>query len=740
MLVALALSVALADTVRDTTYTSDALRQLVADAAIQNRRVPPSLQSYRARVESELSILVRRADGSDVALQIEEVESTVSWQRTGALTQRVVGYRARLAGPNLSALGMIHRAWIVPVLYGNRLELFAGRDTTRRARHRRARRDILIAVVHPLADDRESVYRFSGGDTVVTIRAAGRAIPVAVVHVAARPDPRRRVAVFQGDLYIDALRKHMVRMRGRFDIIGGRPSLRERLTSALIQGVAFVDLTNSEIAGAYWLPATQRIEGEIGSPLSGDTRSAFRVVSRFDDYEINDTTPTVAVDSLRLLPHRLTFAPSDSLSGFHAWTAPLGSATESVRTDDFQDLLPDRWRATGPPRLDFRTEHFSDALHFDRVEGLYTGFGASLRFRDAAPGLVARANAGYAWTEQTLRGGTELSWIHERWTLGVHAARTLDNTNDFVTPFTSGPGLEALLVQDDYDYVDRRRATASLLRSWAPASSLAPLLTRWELGVGRDDGERTRLTRGIFPPSILMNDSLLRPNRGVAPGDYVRGAFTLDYNPGVDAGYVRAGLGARLRYEGGGGQLAWQRVEGRLAGNQIYGPFLLGARLDGGIVAGTRIPPQQIFEIGYGEGLLAYDYKEFGGDRAAVMQEEALYALPLWRRPLRIGAFILPSPSPAVALGAQHGWADASTRAARLALIGLGPRVDPATNVPLLDPATGLPLPASRPTDGIRTSIDLTLRFFGNSIALGVAQALESGAKPGLVFRLGSTL
>jgi hypothetical protein len=739
MLVALALSVALADTASDTTYTSDALRQLVADAAMQNQRVPASLQSYRARVESELSLLIRRTDGSDVAVQIEQVESTVRWQGTGALTQHVVGYRARLAGPNLSALGIIHQAWIVPVLYGNRLELFAGRDTTRRAR-RRARHDTLIVVLHPLADDRESVYRFSGGDTVVTIRAAGRAIPVAIVHVVARPGLRRPTAVFQGDLYVDAVRKHIVRMRGRFDIIGSRRTLGDRIRSAVIQAVAFVDLTNSEVAGAYWLPATQRIEGQFGSPLSGDARSAFRVVSHFDDYEMNDTTPVLAADSMRLLPHRLTFAPSDSLSGFHEWNTPLGSATESVRTDDFQDLLPDRWRDTGPPRLDFRTEHFADALHFDRVEGLYTGFGANLKFRDAAPGLVARANAGYAWTEQTLRGGAELSWIRGPWTLGARAARTLDNTNDFATAFTPGPGLEALIVQDDYDYVDRRRATVSLLRAWGPRSSLTPLLTRWEFGVGRDDGERTRLTRGIFAPSVFLSDSLLRPNRGVAAGDYVRGAFTVAYNPGVDAGYVRAGLGARLRYEGGGGQLAWQRLEGRLAGNEIYGPFLLGARLDGGIVAGTRIPPQQIFEIGYREGLLAYNYKQFGGDRAAVLQEEALYALPLWRRPLRIGALILPSPSPAVALGAQHGWADASTRAGRLALIGLGPRVDPATNLPIRDPATGLPLPASRPTDGVRTSIDLTLRFFGNSVAFGVAQALDAGAKPGFVFRLGSTL
>ena len=43
-------------------------------------------------------------------------------------------------------------------------------------------------------------------------------------------------------------------------------------------------------------------------------------------------------------------------------------------------------------------------MKFDRVQGLYTGMGAVLRLRDAAPGLTLRAAAGWAWNEKSARG------------------------------------------------------------------------------------------------------------------------------------------------------------------------------------------------------------------------------------------------------------------------------------------------------------------------------------------------
>jgi hypothetical protein len=666
-----------------------------------------------------------------------------------------------LAGFDISALTVLKRAWAVPVLYGNRLGLFLGGDTTRRAR-RAAARDTAIRVVHPFGRDRELIYRYSGGDTAVTIRVNGETIPVARIRVAPRAHLAHRVVVFEGDIDIDLRFAEIVRMRGAFEAVGGHAKLGARLEAVAIEGVAFIDLTNREAGNRYWLPSAQRIEVEVGSPVAGENRTLFRIVSHFGAYTLNDTTanardsrPPLAAgavipdstvrdsgqtgDRMRVLPHTLTFAPADSVSGYVAWQTPLGAATTSVRADDFAAFMPDRWRSTGPPRLDFGTQQFADFLHFDRVEGLFTGAGGTLRFRDAAPGLVLRANAGWAWTERTARAGSTLEWRQGPWQLGATASRTLDNTNDFRTIFTSGPLLEALIVQDDYDYVDRRRATAYAVHRWLGPGNGPGVVVRIEGGPGEDAGDRARITRGIFPPRVLMADSLFRPNRNVLAGRYLRGAFTIDINPGVDAGFVQQGVGVRLHYEVAGGGIGWQRAEARVSADRAFGPFTFLGRADGGVVAGSVIPPQQLFEIGTTEGLLAYDYKQFGGDRAAVVQGEVLYALPFWNAPLRLGGIVLPSPAPALAAGVQTGWADASAASARRALIALGSRADPATNAVLRDPA-GTPIPASSPTNGVRTSADLILRFFGGAAGAGIARSFDPGARVQFVVRLGAAL
>ena len=154
---------------------------------------------------------------------------------------------------------------------------------------------------------------------------------------------------------------------------------------------------------------------------------------------------------------------------------------------------------------------------------------------------------------------------------------------------------------------------------------------------------------------------------------------------------------------------------------------------------GSVIPPQQLFEIGSVEGLLAYDYKQFGGDRAAVWQGEMRYALPFLNSPLRFAGIVLPSPSPALAIGFQSRWAAAGTEAATRALVALGARVDPRTNVVLRDSA-GVPIPASRPSNGVRTSLNAIIRLFGGAAGVGLARSLDKGATVQFVVRIGAAL
>jgi len=188
------------DTAQDSVYATPALRALAERVSARNATVPRGLGSYRVTIESEMSVLLRSPDGREGATQVEQTESVARWRRTGAFTQRVVGYRSRLSGFDISALSLIKQAWAVPVLYGNRLGLFLGSDTTRRARRAAARRDTSVRVVHPFARDRDQVYRYTGGDTAVTIRVNGQVIPVARIHVTPRRHLPRRVVVFEGDV------------------------------------------------------------------------------------------------------------------------------------------------------------------------------------------------------------------------------------------------------------------------------------------------------------------------------------------------------------------------------------------------------------------------------------------------------------------------------------------------------------------------------------------------------------
>src|SRR5262245_7208133 len=108
----------------DSTYSSPALRRFIAEAAAANR-TPAELHGYRAQIESDIAFLAPDPRGQEHASQLEQVESTVQWKRSGALEQHVIGYRSR-AMLNLSGLTLLRRPWVLPTLYGDRLRLMIG--------------------------------------------------------------------------------------------------------------------------------------------------------------------------------------------------------------------------------------------------------------------------------------------------------------------------------------------------------------------------------------------------------------------------------------------------------------------------------------------------------------------------------------------------------------------------------------------------------------------------------------
>lgn len=704
----------------DSVYASAAVRAMVSDASRLNRQVPPTLAGYRASAESELAVVARRSEGNEGVVSIEQTQNEVRWDRSGAYEQHVVGYRAQSIGLQFSSLSFFRQAWTVPVLYGNRLTLLFGRDTTR-ARLAGRRREQRLVAVHPLAEDREAVYRFSGGDTLVTLRVDGREIPIVRIMAEPRADLPDSTVAFRGELDLDVLRHVLVRMRGYLVRQRPRPSLIGRVASlGGLEAVAFLKLENGEVDGRYWLPTYQRFEAQIGFTSATESRSIFRIITRFQDHQVaaSAAASATATDTLSAQPFALTYATRDSLARREGWRSAMGEATGRVHSDDFNDIGPDVWRPTGHARYAWRVQRLMDAVHFNRVEGLYTGYGAEWRLRDAVPGLTLRGNAGWAWSEQALRGHVGGDWARGANTYIARAGRTLDITNDFRHVFDSGSVIGPALGSDNYDYVDRRLVAVGV---WRRLGKGRTAILRLETGPASDRMVHRTLSHGLY-----RGDSAFRENRGAREGDYWRHWAALEWHPDVSAEFVRSGVGGLVSAEVAQGDVRYTRLEGRLTARKSAGRFTVAARGDVGALLGAEPPPQQLFELGRTQNLPGYDYKEFAGTDAAVVRGLVMYRLGLLQSPIRVRRWFTPPIAPALAAGVQSGWTqvrgDGGWRAME-ELAWRGAETAPAGG----DGAGAPPIvnAPSRITDGVRTSVTLGLRFFGGAVGAGVTRAVD---------------
>lgn len=689
-------------------YASVALRDLVAAAAEANHRPPIELQGYRSHIETELALILRDTLGREHAAEVEQLATEAHWTRAERYALHIVGYRSENVGVPYSTLSIV-RGWTVPTLFGERLlfgAYIAGSD----------RRDTLTAV-HPFAADREKYYRYTGGDTVAVLRIGARQIPIVRIRVRPEFTGPTSLAVFDGEIDIDAMRHEIIRMRGQIEILGGRSGSGSRLMRLTgFVSAAYVEFVNAEIAGKYWLPATQRTEFQASFPLLGQTRAVLRIVSSISDIVVEDSTPSR--DTTGSLRVAVTWAPDDSIGRFHDWRREIGVQTASVQSADFDDLAPPAWRSNGPPRFSLFPNSLRRVFRFNRVEGLYLGVAPTLDFRSAQPGLSVGAFGGWAFSEKTARGGAIASYTRGHSTISARAERALVSTNDFTLPIDEDPGFAALLASvDNYDYVDRETAVALLSRAANRANVARATL---QLGVGQDRAVAAHIDHGL-----VSQGERFRPNRGALDGSYAIGTAELELYPAVTGDFVSPGIGARAHYEIGRGQLDWERAEIALGARHYVGDFSFGAHVDAGVVHGSPLPPQQLFELGGTDVLPGYDYKQFAGDEAALFRGFASYRFGFFKRPFRVWeSFLAPGLDPGVQASIQGGWARASSVAALESIRQLG--VDKDGN------------PLSVPTGGIRSTAGFGLSFFSDLFHVGLARPLDHPAPWRLVAGFGT--
>jgi hypothetical protein len=220
-------------------------------------------------------------DGRETLLQLEQLASDLYWRRDGGMLQEMLGYRSQTLGATFSGLSFFDVPWLVPTLYGERLDLVRtsgpSRSESGALLHRRA--------LHPFSARRDEVYRFAGGDTVDIINLPDRTLHIVRMRVNARGTPARPTLLFEGDIDLDAERLHIVRMQGRL-IPSGRSGT---FLDAIAQGVLFVRFETAEYDGSVLAAARAALRG-AGRVASERGRIVFRVVSRFVDVWPNDPT------------------------------------------------------------------------------------------------------------------------------------------------------------------------------------------------------------------------------------------------------------------------------------------------------------------------------------------------------------------------------------------------------------------------------------------------------------------
>lgn len=705
------LAALLAASTPDTLCATPALCELVERASRVNQ-LPGNLATYSADVESELAVITVRPDRIDSPDAVEEFRMEVAWFRDAPFERHTVGYRSRNAALPIAPVRYLLMGTVVPLTYGDRIAVLP-RNVGRDSLGAHALDEDLVYAIHPLASDRAEHYRYASADTTDLRLRDGSTVRVVRIHVLRQNVPRERRLLFSGTIALTLDGLHLVQMRGRLDASG--PVFRVDQAFRLVRKPreTFVELENAPDSLGVWLPRYQRFEYQ-GARAPGGRAPALRSIAEFRNVQSKPLAPG-ANETFEPKPgFVLTTAPGDSLRNFRNWDLSLGSASNALDVSDFKDvralLGPERTRVFIPAPRDSES-----VARYNRIEGIYLGVPVTVAPGGDLTGLYLHGNGGYAIWENVVRWNAAVGIDIGAAGLEIYGGRILETTNKFRNQFDA-TAFAAVFARDNWDYLDRLEAGAVGRVAIGRRNLLA-----LSAGYADDRAVQRNMSRAPFV------EGYLRPNRGIYEGDYFHTMAILDINPDISPIFIKNGIGGRLIYEGGVGNLNFQRFEIRVIGRQDFSNLYLTVRAHAGITFGDSLPPQQLYELGGAVQLPGFEYKQFAGDQAALLRVRLTKPLPFFQTPIVIGNGVaLPALTPSISFGLQTAWTRISSAGAQRAVDALGFAFDDQTDQPLVDPETGLPLPASVATNGLQSSFDIRAGFFNDALALGVAQAISN--------------
>ncbi len=514
-------------------------------------------------------------------VKADQLELQVYWKAPNISKQRIIGWRDRMDLPTDISYHRDHLG-IALNNFPDRIRLGEG--------------DEVRDVPHPLAPNGPDLYQYALKDSL-TIRLPDR--DIRVYEIAVRPRDYRLPRLV-GSIFLDTDQGDLVRMAFQFT----RPAYLD----AQLEDIT-VAIENSLHQGRYWLPYHQEISirrrfTRLDFPVRGIIQGHWEI----DDYRLNEG---VSVDSaMATLPGPEIIAAPQAVRDSFPWTDSLSAEIRDLgqpaRLQDFAAIRAEIQEVAaghvldGLKRAQFGGASASDFVHFNRVEGLALGLGATLRAGNDATLLRVRGGAATATTLFT--GGAELAARRGAWTWRLGGAREVRDLGD--APVISRAVNSLLAQESGNDYGDYYlsaggegsatlalggRTTFSLAAGWRHVDSL---LTE------------ARWARGSFS----------RPNPAVTAGGWTEARLALRRL--APSFTTMPSLSGRLELEGGSGTSDYLRAYGEVRWEVPAGGAWLVARASAG--AATRgLPAHRAFVLGGRGTLLGEGFRAYAGRQSA---------------------------------------------------------------------------------------------------------------------------
>lgn len=367
---------AVAQAVPETGWNDERVLDLVRRARLERRStlVDSAFQAYQAEARGHVYFFIDRPDSDERTLvKADQIALEVFWKAPNQTQQRIVGLRDEKVLPTNIRYHLDHLT-IVQDDFGDLIRLGDG--------------DEVSSVLHPMGPGGAAIYDFALTDSL-TLRYGGAGDEVRVYEIQVRPKDTARPG-FVGSVFVDRDRAAIVRMSFTFTPASYVDPYLDYIR---------ISLDNSLWEGRWWLPYRQEAELRRELPQL-DFLAGSIIRGRFDvrGYTFNPDIPPTTFTG-----RGVTAVPQTQREAFAFETGlfePLAEegglaprpSLEEVRAQAQRLIADQALSGLAPLRLHLRS--FSEAVRYNRAEGVYLGAGVHLRPR---PDAVVRGTAGYAF-------------------------------------------------------------------------------------------------------------------------------------------------------------------------------------------------------------------------------------------------------------------------------------------------------------------------------------------------------